>query len=951
MTPVAKIITLGMPSIFQKMSSFDSITTAFKPFSDINDGLGTATALPTSDHMHTVQNNVQPDAVDDNISLRYWSAYRMKKSIVIWLDSDINELDSNYQSCVNQLRQIINSVEVFSDVEQCVDFIVDVEDAKIFLILSDAIEEATMPLIHDAPQLDSIYVFSTNHSKYEQWMLKWKKIVGVFSNILSICDPLQRNIKYCEQDLIPSNIISTNSGADSNEIDPTFMYLQILTDILLEIDYGKSAKKEFIECCRKQYEDNEVQLHRIDVFEREYELHSALWWYIKESFIVSMLANALKTQNVTNIIKMGFYIKDLHKKINEIYAMAKTNTKMVTYRGQIMAKSEVEKLRKNLGCFIAFGSFLSTTTNSVEALIYTERDEIDLQLTGTVFEMKIDPASSKIPFVSLSDIDDIPFCKNEILFSMHTVFRIDAIEQVTDGLWSVELTLTSDTDEQLQRLAERLRKEIEGPNPFHRLGNLLTKIGEFDKAEEIFKTLLETISNVELEQVVSLYSQLGYIYKKKGILLDALFYHQKALENQQKITPPNHSVLANIYNDIGEVHQLSGGNEIALLQYHNALRIHQECFSEDHSLLAIIYNNIGQVYNSIMDYSAALSYFRKILEIQEKILVTHRLHQSIKYNNSIDQSQSSSEAHSVGLTQSQKMSAMQEQNFSVDYSDLATAYNNIGRVYFATGEYSIAHSNYEKALEIQAKSLLSDHSLRLITHNNIGQVYHAMKEYSAALTHYQKVLEIQQKFAPSTHPSLAMTYTNIAETYTALNDYLNAIAYYKKALKIQEVSLPPYHLSLAIILNNIGRTHELRENYPDALNYYEKALKIQETNLSCNDPSIAITYSSIGRMYYSTGDLLSALNYYEKILKIQTQSLSLSLNDSLLAESYYHIARTLQGLQRYNEATEHALRALNLARYSFERNQAQIEKYEQYVDGILLTPECIELSKTIDKTE
>ena len=104
--------------------------------------------------------------------------------------------------------------------------------------------------------------------------------------------------------------------------------------------------------------------------------------------------------------------------------------------------------------------------------------------------MEIDPSTSTIPFVSLSDVDDIPFCENEILFSMHSVFRIEAIEGITGSLWTVDLTLTSDTDDQFQRLAERLRKEIEGPNSLHQLGKLLIKMGEFDEAEETFKDVI-----------------------------------------------------------------------------------------------------------------------------------------------------------------------------------------------------------------------------------------------------------------------------------------------------------------------------------------------------------------------------------------------------------------------------------------------------------------------------
>ncbi|CAM4937122.1 unnamed protein product [Rotaria socialis] len=1049
------------------MSSSVSVIATSKSTNVTDDEANTALILSKSDDVNTTQSNAQQHPIEIDISFRYWSAHSMRKFIIIWLDPNMNELNNDYQNSISQLRQIVSSTKVFTDVEQCIDFIIEIENAKFFLILPEAITKTVMPLIHDTPQLDSIYVFCLNNIKDEQWISKWKKIKGVFSDILSICDQLQRNINHYERNGIPVYIISTSSITDLNELDQTFMYSQLLTEILLEMNYEKAAKTEFIELCRKQYQDNKVQLHKIDDFERNYEHHSALWWYINESFIVYMLTRALRTQNIATIIKMGFYIKDLHRQIKQIHSASNKNKLMTTYRGQVVANAEFEKLKNSIGSLIAFNSFISTTTSSVEAILYAESAQVDPQLMGIVFQMEIDPSILTIPFVSLSDVYDIPFCENEILFSMHTVFRINKIEQITDYLWSVDLALTSDTDGQLQRLAQRLRKEIEGQNQLHRLGNLLIRMGEFDKAEEIFKTLLETTSNVDLEQVTSFYNQLGCICKEKGNFSSALSYHQKAQEIQQKIAVPNHSALANIYNNIGEVHRLMGEYSTALLYYRKTLIIGQNFVSSDSPMLAIIYNNISQVYNLMGDYSAALSYLQKTLEIQEKnfplndsnliakynnadksddsigensvaslnlqkvfeiqekvipfknpdlaatyeniarmhyamgeysialshhqkafeirqksltfdhplLAITHNNIGQVHYamgeystglvhhqraleiqqkslplnhpdlaatHNNIGRVYDSMGNYSTALSHLQKTLEIQEESLPPHHPDLATTYENIGRVHYAMREYSIALSLHQKALEIRQKSLMSDHPVLAITHNNIGQVHYAMGEYSTALLHHQRALEIQQKSLPSSHPDLAMTYNNIGEIYVGMIDYSNAILYYKRTLKIQQVAFPSNHPLLAITYSNIGRVHELREHYSDALFNYENALKIRKKALPPNHPSLATTYNSIAEMYRLTGDYSSSLLYHEHTLEIQTKSLP--PNHLSLAESHHQIAVILKGLHRYSEAAEHASRGLNIMRHSLEPQQSQVEKYQKYLDEILLIPECSKLT-------
>jgi hypothetical protein len=65
--------------------------------------------------------------------------------------------------------------------------------------------------------------------------------------------------------------------------------------------------------------------------------------------------------------------------------------------------------------------------------------------------MTIDPSKSSTPFASINRISQFEH-EDEVLFSMHTVFRIDGIEPMTEDkrLFHVELTLTSDNNDDLR---------------------------------------------------------------------------------------------------------------------------------------------------------------------------------------------------------------------------------------------------------------------------------------------------------------------------------------------------------------------------------------------------------------------------------------------------------------------------------------------------------------------
>lgn len=144
--------------------------------------------------------------------------------------------------------------------------------------------------------------------------------------------------------------------------------------------------------------------------------------------------------------------------------------------------------------------------------------------------MKIYPAVSSTPFASLEKVGHFSAIEKEILFAMHTVFRIDAIDQVDDRLWNVGLSLTEDTDEQLTHITEQIRKETRGSTGLHRLGQLMIKIGSLEKAEEIYGTLEKTTFAHDWRELAHIHHTLGYINFMKGAVSNALSHNQRSLD-------------------------------------------------------------------------------------------------------------------------------------------------------------------------------------------------------------------------------------------------------------------------------------------------------------------------------------------------------------------------------------------------------------------------------------
>ncbi|CAF3996541.1 unnamed protein product [Rotaria sp. Silwood2] len=328
----------------------------------------------------------------------------LENSIVIWLDSIFNESNIDFQYSLNQLRRVTNSIKTFIHADQCMDYLTDIKHEKAFMIVSDALGQQVMPLIEQIPQLHAIYIFCGDQTRHEHWIKDYYKVKGIFTRIEPLCDILKRDIRQTDIYFTPISIVSVSSAIDLNQLDQSFMYSQLLKEILLEMEYDEKAKTEFIEFCQIQHVDNESSLHVIDEFERKYDRPSPIWWYTRDCFIYSMLNKALRTQDTEIIIKMGFFLRDLHRQIEQLHSNSKNRSLLTVYRGQGMFRAEFEQMRKSKGGLLSFNNFLSTSTDRQLSFMYADSTRENEELIGVLFQMEIDPSISTTPFASLDDM-------------------------------------------------------------------------------------------------------------------------------------------------------------------------------------------------------------------------------------------------------------------------------------------------------------------------------------------------------------------------------------------------------------------------------------------------------------------------------------------------------------------------------------------------------------------
>ncbi|CAF1466192.1 unnamed protein product [Adineta steineri] len=178
----------------------------------------------------SIQNNTQANAKhvsnfsNDAVANRRINMQRMQNVLLVWLDINSNENNADCSNTIKQLKRVVNNTP-FS-------------------------------------------IFCKNPEWHKQWAKEWSKIKGVFTDISSICEALRQAAHQCEQNTIAISFLASNKKLD--QLDPSFMYTQILKEIFLTIDFEDKHIKEFITYCRDVYDNDEHELRNINQLQAIY---------------------------------------------------------------------------------------------------------------------------------------------------------------------------------------------------------------------------------------------------------------------------------------------------------------------------------------------------------------------------------------------------------------------------------------------------------------------------------------------------------------------------------------------------------------------------------------------------------------------------------------------------------------------------------------------------------
>ncbi|CAF4747223.1 unnamed protein product [Rotaria sp. Silwood1] len=603
----------------------------------------------------------------------------------LWLDRNVNSTEDNIKT-QKELRRMINHLRIFDNIDKCEEYIRQITQEKVILIVSGSLGRDFVPRLHDLPQLTACYVFCQDQKTNEQWANKYHKVNGVFINYDKLIAKISED-QIGRKNLVDGTSISViSSGSQSLEVrNAMFMWFQLFIEVLLRMHHKSNDRKEFLDICKNNYNDNEEEMEMINEFEKSYKPENAIRWYTRESCFYRIMNKALRVQDFDLLFSLRFFITDIAKQIkieNEKFIRTTDSRNIFrVYRGQLIGNNELELMKNNIGQFLSMNSFLSTTRSRSTALQFVLLNQKTDDVQKLIFEIEINP---RLKTKAFADITQMSFFQkeDEILIMLGALFRIEQIyENDKEGIWIARVSLASEDDYQLKEIFSYMKNRIDDDTDLGSLGKILLEMGEYEQARKCYKRMLDegqlVCGNASLG--------LGKICMQCKEADESVKHLEEALRIRQSLLGQDHADVGECYTFIGGLYCfLRSDYDQALSNLKKAVQIQEVVPVPDYLSLATTYHHIAVAYRHTKEYDLSQDYFSKALNIRQKLL-----------------------PH--------------------DHPDIASIYNNLGVLHEYKGSYSEALKYYENAVEIWRKILPPSHLHVKVAEENIRSIKNKIK--------------------------------------------------------------------------------------------------------------------------------------------------------------------------------------------------------------------------------
>ena len=238
--------------------------------------------------------------------------------------------------------------------------------------------------------------------------------------------------------------------------------------------------------------------------------------------------------------------------------------------------------------------------------------------------------------------------------------------------------------------------------------------------------------------------------------------------------------------------------------FEDSLAIREKVTGPDHPLVAMSLNNLGLVHSRMGEYQAALDYYRRSLAITEKAVGPDHPGVATRLNN-------------IGLTLTrmgeyeqaraihQRALAIREKALDPGHPYLVLSNHSLANVFLYMGDYEQARATYQRAMAMNEEKSLSARPYSMFVRNGLGRTLVRTNDLDAAEPLIRGALLAFEKAYGPDHPRYARPLLALGELFLARQKADESVAVLQRALALDnQIYRAEIQLTLARALWAVG---------------------------------------------------------------------------------------------------------------------------------------------------
>jgi CHAT domain-containing protein len=293
-------------------------------------------------------------------------------------------------------------------------------------------------------------------------------------------------------------------------------------------------------------------------------------------------------------------------------------------------------------------------------------------------------------------------------------------------------------------------------------------------------------------------------------------------------------------------------------------------------------NNLGEAYRGLARYEEAEASYLAAAKLHERIAGSASPDLAVNLANLAEVCRSTGRLNDA-LTHSERSAAILQGSYEPDDPRLATAYNNLGDIHKALGNYTAAEGLLCRALDLHAKAGTVGSVSLAKTLKNLGDVLSFKGSFADAQSAFEQAAALFRESLGSDHPLLAYALQGLAMTRARRTIYENAetrrqvydqaIAEGREALRILTTIHSLDHPAVMTTCGNLATLLFWAGKVTEARELTERSLDTLTAVLGPNHPETANLTSNLALFLEMEGDLGRASQFFERALHAHESAL------------------------------------------------------------------------------